>query len=139
MSFFKMPFRLCPSGCGHFLSADDGHDHCLKCLGFQHTEDAFMDDSCAYCGRMSMTSLRSRLSFLKGLAPSTATRAGFSGSSRGPSQKPLVHLLRPHYPRWQGCLGVHRHSPGGESDRGAPVPMKRHPLEEPSASPVQSL
>ncbi len=32
---------------------------------------------------MSMISLRSRLSFLKGLAPSPATRAGLSGSSRG--------------------------------------------------------
>ncbi len=74
--FFKMPFRPCPSGCGCFLSADDGHDRCLQCLGFQHAEDAFVDDSCACCGRMSMTSLRSRLSFLKGLAPSVA------GSSR---------------------------------------------------------
>ncbi len=81
--FFKMPFRPCPSGCGHFLSADDGHDRCLQCLGFQHAEDAFVDDSCACCGRMSMTSLRSRHSFLKGLAPSAATRAGLSGSSRG--------------------------------------------------------
>ncbi len=44
----------------------------------------FVDDSCACSGRMSMTSLRSRLSFLKGLAPSAATRAGFSGSSREP-------------------------------------------------------
>ncbi len=81
--FFKMPFRPCPSGCGHCLSADDGHDRCLQCLGFQHAEDAFVDDSCACCGRMSMTSLRSRHSFLKGLAPSAATRAGLSGSSRG--------------------------------------------------------
>ncbi len=64
--FFKMPFHPCPSGCGHFLSADDGHDRCLQCLGFQHAEDAFVDDSCACCGCMSMISLRSRLSFLKG-------------------------------------------------------------------------
>ncbi len=78
-----MPFHPCPSGCGHFLSADDRHDHCLQCLGFQHAEDAFVDDSCACCGRMSMISLRSRLSFMKGLAPSAATRAGLSGSSRG--------------------------------------------------------
>ncbi len=28
-----MPFRPCPSGCGRFLSADDGHDRCLQCLG----------------------------------------------------------------------------------------------------------
>ncbi len=78
-----MLFSLCPSGCGRFLSVDDGHDRCLQCLGFQHAEDAFVDDLCAYCGRMSMLSLRSRLSFLKGLAPSAATRDGLSGSSRG--------------------------------------------------------
>ncbi len=78
--FLKMPFHPCPSGCGRFLSADDGHVRCLQRLGFQHAEDAFVDDSCACCGRMSMTSLRSRLSFLKGLAPSAATRAGLSGS-----------------------------------------------------------
>ncbi len=35
-------------------------------------------------------------------------------------QKPLVHLLRPHYPRWRGCQGVHGHSPGGESDHLCP-------------------
>ncbi len=74
-----MPFRLCPSGCGRFLSADDGHDRCLQC----HAEAAYVDDSCVCCGRMSMISLRSRLSFMKGLAPSAATRADLSGSSRG--------------------------------------------------------
>ncbi len=78
-----MPFRPCPSGCDRSLSADDGHDRCLQCLGFQHAEDAFVDNSCACCGRMSMTSLRSCFSFLKGLAPSAATHAGLSGSSRG--------------------------------------------------------
>ncbi len=80
-----MPFRLYPSGCGRFLSADDGHDRCLQCLGFQHAEDAFVDDSCACCGRMSMISLRSRLSFMKGLAPSAATRAGLSTSRGSPA------------------------------------------------------
>ncbi len=284
-----MPFCPCTSGCSRSLSTDDGHDRCLQCLGFQHAEVAFVDDSCACCGGMSMTSLRCRLSFLKGLAPSAATRARFSGSSReppagtlgdlrmtvrasppgtpprttyssrsehpvwfpgdfaGPShgapsisfgvpsvdrvsitasgdgftssedegalgccrhlrtrptamlawaavsiglevnrppspepsrlddwflgagcgsqprsapvpffpkgawrvdevvdgpfhgQKPLVHLLRPHYPRRRGCQGVRGHSPGGESGRGAPVPTKRRHLEEPSASPIQSL
>ncbi len=48
--FFKMPFCPCPLGCGRFLSADDGHDHCLQCLGIQHTEAAFVDDSCTCCG-----------------------------------------------------------------------------------------
>ncbi len=46
-SLFKIPFRPCPSGWGHFLSADDGHDRCLQCLVFQHAEDAFMDDFAA--------------------------------------------------------------------------------------------
>ncbi len=78
-----MPFRPCPSGCGRFLSADDGHDRCLQCLGRRHAEAAFVDDSYVCCGRMSMISLRSRLSFMKGLAPSAATRADLSGSSRG--------------------------------------------------------
>ncbi len=78
-----MPFRPCPSGCGRFLSADDGHDRCLQCLGRRHAEAASVDDSCVCCGRMSMISLRSRLSFMKGLAPSAATRADLSGSSRG--------------------------------------------------------
>ncbi len=90
--FFKMPFSPCPSGYGRFLSVDDGHDRCLQCLGFQHAEDAFVDYSCACCGRMSMTSLQSCLSFLKGLAPSAATRAGFSGSSREPPPSALGDL-----------------------------------------------
>ncbi len=87
-----MLFRPCPSGCGRSLSTDDRHDHCLKCLGFQHAEDAFVDDSCACCGRMSMTSLRSHISFLKGLAPSAATHARFSGSSREPTAGALGDL-----------------------------------------------
>ncbi len=78
-----MPFRPCPSGCGRLLSADDGHDRCLQCLGRRHAEAAFVDDSCVCCGRMSMISLRSRLFFMKGLAPSAATRVDLSGSSRG--------------------------------------------------------
>ncbi len=78
-----MPFCPCPSGCGRFLSADDRHDRCLQCLGRRHAEAVFVDDSCVCCGRMSKISLRSRLSFMKGLAPSAATRADLSGSSRG--------------------------------------------------------
>ncbi len=41
---------------------------------------------------MSMTSLRSRLSFMKGLAPSAVTRAGLSGSSIGPPAGALGDL-----------------------------------------------
>ncbi len=40
-----MPFHPCPSGCGRFLSADEEQDRCLQCLGFQHAEDAFVDDT----------------------------------------------------------------------------------------------
>ncbi len=67
--FFKEPFRPCPSGCGSFLSADDGHDRCLQCLGRRHAEAAFVDDSCVCCGRMSMISLRSRLPLWKDWLP----------------------------------------------------------------------
>ncbi len=49
-------------------------------------------ESCACCGRMSMTSLQSRLSFLKGLTPSAATHAGFSCSSREPPAGALGDL-----------------------------------------------
>ncbi len=54
-------------------------------------------------------------------------------------QKLLVRLLPPHYHRWWCCQGLRGHSPGGESGRCAPVPMKRRHLEEPSASLFQSL
>ncbi len=37
-------------------------------------------------------------------------------------QKPLIRFLHPHYPRRRSGQGVRRHSPGGESDRGEPVP-----------------
>ncbi len=83
-----MPFRPCPSGFGRFLSADDGHDRCLQCLGFQHAEDAFVDDSCACCGLMSMILLRSRLSFMKGNTPYSSRSehpVRFPGDFAGPS------------------------------------------------------
>ncbi len=59
--------------------------------------------------------------------------APFTARSRSPN------FLHPHYPRRRGCQGVRGHSPGEESDHGAPVPTKRRHLEEPSMSPVQSL
>ncbi len=135
--FFKMPFRPCPSSCGRFLSADDGHDRCLQCLGFQHAEDVCVDDSCACCGHMSMTSLRSRLSqilresWLDSQSRAQLTTAFFSGA--------FFPLVRLHYLPWRGCQGVRGHSPGGESGSGALVPTKCRHLEELSASPVQRL
>ncbi len=115
-----MPFRPCPSGCGRFLSADDGHDRCLQCLGRRHAEAAFVDDSCVCCGRMSMISLRSRLSFMKGLAPSAATRADLSGSSRGSPADAL------------GDLRVTvRASPPGTSPRTSYSSRSEHPVRFP--------
>ncbi len=115
-----MPFRPCPSGRGRFLSADDGHDHCLQCLGLRHAEAAFVDDSCVCCGRMSMISLRSRLSFMKGLAPSAAIRADLSGSSRGSPADAL------------GDLRVTvRTSPPGTSPRTSYSSRSEHPVRFP--------
>ncbi len=109
-----MPFRPCPSGCGRFLSADDGHDRFLQCLGFQHAEDAFV-----CCGRMSMISLRSHLSFMKGLAPSAATRAGLSVSIGSPA----------------GALGdlrvTVRASPPGTPPRTSYCSRSEHPVRFP--------
>ncbi len=111
-----MPFRPCPSGCSRFLSADDGHDRCLQCLGFQQAEDAFVDDSCACCGRMSMISLRSRLSFMKGLAPSAASRAGLSASRGSPAD--ALGDLRV----------IVRASPPGTSPRTSYSSRSEHPV-----------
>ncbi len=131
--FFKMPFLPCPSSCGRFLSADDGHDRCLQCLGFQHADDAFMDDSCTCCGRMSMTSLQSRLSFLKGLAPSAATRAGFSGSSREPPDGTLGDLRVTVRASPLGTLWL-KSLDGDSRDEGCFVKNKKVFIEESSSA-----
>ncbi len=124
--FFKMSFRPCLLGCGRLLSVKDGHERCLQCLSFQHV--AFVDDSCACCGRMSMTSLRSRLSLLKGLAPSATTRAGLSGSSRGP----LVGAL--------GDLRITvRASPLGTSPRTSYSSRSERPVRDPAFNSVRPL
>ncbi len=75
-----MPFHQCPLGCGRFLSSVDSHNRCLQCLGIQHAEAAFVDGSCLYCERMTIATLRSRLTFLKGKGadPSATTSPGFS-------------------------------------------------------------
>ncbi len=44
-----MPFRPCVSGCGRYLAPGDGHDRCLSCLGIEHAEAAFVDESCPHC------------------------------------------------------------------------------------------
>ncbi len=66
---FKMSFRPCASGCGSFLTSDDGHGRCLMYLGCKHSESAFMDGSCLHWKCMSMAMLR----------PSSSTQSGSSG------------------------------------------------------------
>ncbi len=63
--FLKMPFRPCVSGCGRYLAPGDGHDRCLSCLGIEHAEAAFVDESCPHCGGMTVAGLRIRLRFLQ--------------------------------------------------------------------------
>ncbi len=60
-----MPFRPCVSGCGRYLAPGDGHDRCLSCLGIEHAEAAFVDESCPHCGWMTVAGLRTRLRFLQ--------------------------------------------------------------------------
>ncbi len=94
-----MPFRPCPSGCGRFLSADDGHDRCLQCLGRRDAEAAFVDDSCVCCGRMSMISLRSRLTRLPSKACKlTAALAAKAYSAAGQAASALhaMAILQVH-------------------------------------------
>ncbi|KAL0165659.1 hypothetical protein M9458_037503, partial [Cirrhinus mrigala] len=47
------------------MTAGDGHDRCLMCLGIKHSETAFEDESCAHCGSMTVADLRIRLCFLQ--------------------------------------------------------------------------
>ncbi len=89
-----MPFHPCPLGCGRFFSSVDSHNRCLQCLGIQHAEAVFVDGSCLYCERMTIATLQSRLSFLKGkgVDPSATTCPGFSATSRGPPASALGDL-----------------------------------------------
>ncbi len=60
--FLKTLFRLCPLGCGRFLSSVDSHDRCLQCLGIQRAEAAFVDGLCVRSERVTMAALRSATS-----------------------------------------------------------------------------
>ncbi len=74
-----------------FVSADDGHHRCLQCLASNTPKMRSWMTHAPVVG-ICMTSLRSRISFLNGLAPSAATRGGLSGSSRGPPDGALGDL-----------------------------------------------
>ncbi len=92
-----MPFRPCVSGCGRYLAPGDGHDRCLSCLGIEHAEAAFVDESCPHCGGMTVAGLRTRLRFLprsrvppggyRGEATSGSSRAGLSVTVRNSPPK----------------------------------------------------
>ncbi len=58
--FLKMASCSCVSGCGRFLASSDGHDRCVLCLGYKHTEAALVDESCSHCGNMTIAMLWSR-------------------------------------------------------------------------------
>ena len=75
--------RPCSSGCGRFLSSSDGHDRCFVCLGLRHAKAALVDESCSFCGNMTISTLRSRLNDLTVRVPAPATRS--ASSTRGSS------------------------------------------------------
>ncbi len=83
--FLKMSYHPCVSGCGRSLAPQDGHDHCLTCLGIQHAEEAFVDGSCSSCGDMTISELRNRLRCVKhGGVPLPLPRSGVRpGTKRG--------------------------------------------------------
>ncbi len=92
--FLKMSYHPCVSGCGRSLAPQDGHDHCLTCLGIQHAEEAFVDGSCSSCGDMTISELRNRLRCVKhggdplplprsGVRPGTKRGGTASGGVRG--------------------------------------------------------
>ncbi len=83
--FLKMSYHPCVSGCGRSLAPQDGHDHCLTCLGIQHAEEAFVDGSCSSCGDMTISELHNRLRCVKhGGVPLPLPRSGIHpGTKRG--------------------------------------------------------
>ncbi len=83
--FLKMSYHPCVSGCGRSLAPQDGHDHCLTCLGIQHAEEAFVDGSCSSYGDMTISELRNRLRCVKhGGVPLPLPRSGVRpGTKRG--------------------------------------------------------
>ncbi|KAI2668058.1 ORF V: Enzymatic polyprotein [Labeo rohita] len=75
-----MPFRLCPTGCGFYLSPNDRHERCVQCLGREHADAAFAEGGCQHCEDMPLGTLRSRAAFF-----SKKPRRSSSASRSGPS------------------------------------------------------
>ncbi len=117
-----MPFRPCISGCGRYLAPGDGHDRCLSCLGIEHAEAAFVDESCPHCGGMTVAGLRTRLRFLqRGGVPVPLPRSrvppgGYRGEATSGSS-------------WAGLTVTVRNSP--KTARDPPVTGTSLPMELP--------
>ncbi len=125
-----MPFRPCPSGCGRFLSADDRHDRCLQCLGFQHAEDAH-NRALLQClsSRRCMRSWRSR-----GWPLSRPEAPRLPPPSSLPSTAEWPGGTRA-FPRWRErlrCTCAHEMPPlGGTVRVSRPRPVSWQPLSRP--------
>ncbi len=111
-----MSYHPCVSGCGRSLAPQDGHDHCLTCLGIQHAEEAFVDGSCSSCGDMTISELRNRLRCVKhGGVPLPLPRSGVRpGTKRGGTASGGV--------RGDLRITVRASPSGGSHPSGAPQP-----------------
>ncbi len=107
-----MTFRPCPSGCGRFLSAEDGHDRCLQCLGPEVHEELTKSWMAPLTAR-SRSSASSILTTLDG------------GVARGTRA----------FPRWREqsrCTCAHETPPlGGTVRVSRPRPVSWQPLSRP--------
>ncbi len=57
-----MEFRRCQPPCVRFITREDPHSKCIKCLGFSHARDAVYGTSkCKICDDFHLITLRSRL------------------------------------------------------------------------------
>ncbi len=127
-----MSYHPCVSGCGRFLSPQDGHDRCLTCLGIQHAEGAFVDGSCSSCGDMTISELRDRLRYVKlGGVPLPLPRSGVRPGTRGAAasgESEVIWGLRsglpqeesPHPSSAPQPVGLPLERAGTSAERGTP-------------------
>ncbi|KAL0190141.1 hypothetical protein M9458_012839, partial [Cirrhinus mrigala] len=115
-----MSFRPCATGCGAYLASFDGHNLCLTCLGRYHAKAALMDASCIHFKRMTIVTLRSRLSYARG-RPVLPTQP--SSTCRESASAALVK-------DWGDLRITVRDAPAGKPPRKS-CPSKRGPIELP--------